>query len=572
MLAAALALATLVGCTGIPDDGDVRSVRAVDAPEDRTELDRGPRNGPVFRRFPPPPRQASPEQVVRGFFDAHADLEPDLQVARQYLAPGTAWDARARVTVFAGERTFSLAPVDEETQVATLVVTPTATISGAGELSVVAPRQAAQRFRLRLVDGEWRLADVPPGLLLSESGLAGAFRRIVRYFPSADRRRLVPDVVFRPRAAASAVTAAAAAVVEGPSPWLAPAVRTAVPDGTSVVGAVPVIDGTATVDLSGQALTVSSDARSALVAQIVWTLTEPGLGVSAVRLLVAGRRMVLPDGRTGQVQSRGDWAGFNPDPGSDSARLYFLQGGRLHSLEDGQTTVVRPEPRDLRDIAVSRSAALVAAVRRDARGGESLLVGALSGSLPALLSGDRVLSPSWDSDGDRVWVLRVEGGRRTLVTVAAAQTASATQDVPVALPFAGGVVEAVRLSPEGARAAVQVRRGAQRQAWVGRVERRPEGPALTAMRPLLPTVLDVSSLVWETATTLLVAGGTGISRVEFDGFDRVVVPSDGLPARRVQRVSGGPAADVVAEIDGRLWRRAAGWRAIGPGTAATYAG
>ncbi len=565
----------LAACDGFPRDGEVRTVRDVGAPEDRAELDRGPRNGPpVFRRFPPPPPQASPEQVVRGFFDAHADLEPNQHVARQYLAPGAAWDARAKVTVFTGERTFTIVPVDAGRQSATLTVTPTAIVSRTGEFRPVAPAQIVLRFALRLVDGEWRLVDVPPGLLLSESGLAGAYRRTVRYFPGPERKRLVPDVVFLPRGSTSAVTSAAQSVVNGPSPWLAPAVHTAVPDDTHVIGAVPVLDGTATVTLSAEAQAVESDARSALVAQIVWTLTEPGLGVSNVRLRVNGRPMVLPDGRTGQVQSRSDWAGYNPDPSSDSTRLYFLRDGRLQTLEDDQTSEVRREPGQLRDIAVSRSAALLAAVRRNADGTESLLVGALSGTLPTLLYGARILSPSWDSDGDRVWALQDAPGRpsrRVLVAVPATQGSGVARPVSVELP-AGTTIEAVRLSPEGARAAVLVRRGALRQAWIGRVERLGAATALTSLQPLRPGSRDVASVVWETASRLLVADENGIARVDVDGFDPVEVPADGLPARLVQRVSGGPAADVVAEIDGRLWRRASGWRAIGAGTAASYAG
>ncbi|HVF21369.1 MAG TPA: LpqB family beta-propeller domain-containing protein [Mycobacteriales bacterium] len=571
-VAAVVALAIAVaGCSGIPRDGEVRSVRPVVAPEDRTELDRGPRNGPVFRRFPPPPPNASPEQVVRGFFDAHADIQPNQQVARQYLAPLEPWAARAQVTVFTGERTFGIVPVDGTRQSATLTVTPTATISRDGEFRPVPTRPTVLRFGLRLVDGEWRLVDVPDGLLLSDSGLAGAYRRTVRYFPGPDRRRLVPDLVLLPRGSASAVTSAAQSVVDGPSPWLAPVVRTAVPESTAVIGAVPVIDGTATVNLSRHALSVLPAARAALVAQLVWTLTEPGLGVGGVRLQVDGRRMVLPDGRTGAIQSRSDWAGFNPDPGSDSARLYFLRSGRLHTLEGEEVAEVRAEPAQLRDIAVSRSAALIAAVRRNADGTESLLVGALSGSLPALVTGRRVLSPSWDSDGDRVWALVDTVQGRTLMSVPAGGASGASQAVPVDLP-AGAVLESVRLSPEGGRAVLVLRTGAVRQPWLARVERLGGAPALAALQPVRPSGRDTASAVWETATRLLLVDGTEVARADADGFDPVPVPSDGLPPRRVQRVTGGPSADVVAEIDGRLWRRASGWRLIAPGTAAAYAG
>jgi len=539
------------------------------APDDRSEVDRGPRNSGVSVRFPPPAPGADPEQVVRGFFNAHADLEPELLVARQYLAPSAVWDARAGATVYGGERSIVVRDGGDSEKRAAVTFTRSATISRRGEFEPA--RDAVPTVLdvgLRIIAGEWRLFDVPDGLVLSENGLERAVRRSVLYFPDSARRRLVPDPIFLPLGEASPATAVARAMVAGPSDWLAPVVRTALPLDTTVTSAIAVLDGVASVNLSREVQAVPSDARSALVAQVVWTLTEPGLDIDSVRLLVEGRDFVIPGRDTGQPQTRADWATFDPDPAT-GGRLYFLRSGILHSLDGSDAAAVRAEPRELRALAVSPSAALVAVVRRNRDGNDSLLVGALSGALPTRLIGRRIYSPSWEVGGDRVWVLRDTTTGRELLSVPVTELPGVFR---VQLDAAAGVPESVLLSPEGARVAVVLRRGASREAWVGRVERNRGTVRVSSLRPVRPGLGGVNSVSWETSTRLLIAAGTSVSRVEVDGFDPTAVPVDGLPARPVLRIVGGPSTDLVAEVDGRIWRRSAGWRTVGPGVSPAYAG
>ena len=554
-------------CGGIPRDERVTAVRPVEAAQDRAGLDRGPRNSPVFLRFPPPAPQAAPEQIVRGFLDAHADVQPDLRIARQYLAPGTRWDPDAGVTVFSGDRIVSEPSGTREDQTATVTVTRVATVTRSGEY--VPRRDAAPtvlRLRMRLVDGQYRLVDVPPGLLLSQGGLERAFRRSVVYFPDRLRRALVPDLLFLRRGATSDVTSVAQRLVVGPSPWLAPAVRTAVPRGTAVRGTVSVLRGTATVNLSRHAQDVAPGGRASLVAQIVWTITEPGLGVDAVRILVDGRDIVLLGGSTRRPQRRSDWAAFDPDPADDTSRLYFLRGGRLHSVDRGATAPVRDDP-NLREIATTRSGALVAAVRDNRDGSQSLLVGALSGELTARLQADRIGSPTWEPGDEWIWAIREAGGRRDLVAVP-----TAGGPVVVVGGAVAGVVEQVAVAPTGARAVLVVRRGRIRQASIAHVVRVGQSVSIGGLRPLRPDSASVGAMTWETSTRLVLADQSGIFRVDVDGFDPTEVPSEGLPPTPVDHLAAGPSVDLVAGSGGALWRRAAGWRPAGPGTSPAYAG
>ncbi|HVE62367.1 MAG TPA: LpqB family beta-propeller domain-containing protein [Mycobacteriales bacterium] len=563
-----VALLALVGCSAIPRSGEVTAVRPVVAPDDRADSDRGPRNGAVSVRFPPPASGASPEQIVRGFFNAHADLEPELQVARQYLAPSAVWDARAGATVYGGERTIVVVDGGDSEKRATVSFARAATVSRRGEYQPVRdPALTVFQVGVRIINGQWRVFDVPDGLLLSETGLERALRRSVLYFPDPTRSRLVPDPIFLPRGEASAATSVARALLEGPSSWLAPAVRTAVPRDTTLTGSVTVLAGMATLNLSRELQAVTREARDALVAQLVWTLTEEGMGIDRVRLLVDGRDFVLSGGDPRRGQTRADVAAFDPDPASNG-RLYFLRAGVLHSLDGGEAVRLRTEPRELTALAVSRSAALIAVVRRNRDGADSLLVGALSGDLPTRLVGPRISSPTWEAGGERAWVLRETSRGAELLSVPVTEGPGVQR---VRVGAGPGVLESVALSPDGTRIAVVLRRAATRTAWVGRVERARGEVAVAGFRAVRPGLAGVSGISWETSTRLVVAAAAAISRVEVDGFGFAPVPVDGLPASPVGRVVGGSAVDLVAEVSGRLWRRNAGWQLIGVGISPAYA-
>jgi len=98
---------------------------------------------------------------------------------------------------------------------------------------------------------------------------------------------LVPNQVMLPIGPGTS-TALMRALVSGPTPWLAPAVSTAIPTGTKlVVDSAPITDGIVQVDLSAQAATAIDKEAQALSAQVVWTLRQL-VDVTAVRITVNG--------------------------------------------------------------------------------------------------------------------------------------------------------------------------------------------------------------------------------------------------------------------------------------------
>jgi len=249
-LAASLAVlvaALLTGCVALPTSGPV-GVGHPDPVEESLELD-------TFVRSPQP--GDSPEDIVQGFIDAAASPRGNYAAAQQYLTEEfkDEWrpDARATIDVRA-DRVVEAPDVSDdatETQVQ-VATTPVAALTDVGQYEQ--PESTAEAklpYRLVTVDGEWRIAEAPQGLLVDELTFGEVYRSYELYFYSLDYRYLVPDLRWFARTDA-VQTNVVRALLGGPGDWLAAGVATAFPEGTALEqSSVPIANGTASVDLSG---------------------------------------------------------------------------------------------------------------------------------------------------------------------------------------------------------------------------------------------------------------------------------------------------------------------------------
>ena len=85
------------------------------------------------------------------------------------------------------------------------------------------------------VDGQWRIACLPTGLLLDPNDVEPRLPVVRHLLPRPGPHRLVPNPVFVPVGPGSRRPRLVRALLAGPTPWLAPAVRTAIPAGTKLV-------------------------------------------------------------------------------------------------------------------------------------------------------------------------------------------------------------------------------------------------------------------------------------------------------------------------------------------------
>ncbi|WP_336924144.1 LpqB family beta-propeller domain-containing protein [Aquipuribacter sp. SD81] len=275
-LVAALAL-LLAGCASLPTSGRVVAGGDVDQQGVRQAL-RVVADGPA--------PGADEEEVVSGFLAAVAGLD-DFAVAREFLAPDAqAWRPGDRTVVYEGAPT-AVADVEGDTATVTVTAPVVARIDGNGRYTAQAPTPEEQRYELVRVDGEWRIADLPVGVLVSQVDADRVLTPYGVYFPDPTGRYLVPDVRWFPQLSSSA-TSLVRALLAGPSAPYLGALSTAVPQGTRLgLATVPVENGVATVDLTEDVLDAESAERALLLAQLRQTLRAVP-GVTTVAVTVEG--------------------------------------------------------------------------------------------------------------------------------------------------------------------------------------------------------------------------------------------------------------------------------------------
>lgn len=340
-LLALLGCLALTGCTVLASDPTIRPGLDVDrdAPE------------PALQVAPPGPvPDAEPVDIVRGFVQALTASGGDFVTAREFLtgAARADWSPDAGTVVFRG--TVQVAPVEPQPQAtaaATETATPTTTAPATAEptdaaaspsgtpavteaptlrenerlLRLTAAAWAevsrAGNFRelpaevsrttdviLREVGGQWRIRhlDEDFGRWLATPDFERLFDAYALHYVSQAERVLIPDIRYVPTDRVA--TRLAQLQLGGVPSYLRGAVREDVPPQTRLaVGAVPVLGGVATVDLTGEGIGADPNARSRLWAQFVATLTQVP-GVDRVQITVDGSPLDIQG--VERVRSLGD--------------------------------------------------------------------------------------------------------------------------------------------------------------------------------------------------------------------------------------------------------------------------
>lgn len=555
VLAATAAL--LAGCAGVPTSGPIEQGPVIV----------GPAEDQFIRVIARPPRDGmTPEEVVRGFQEATASNEAGFKVAQQYLTPTAkaTWDPGAGVVITSSSGlTYAT-----KNQVVSATGTQSGTLDPSGQYTVSAPgTPLLVSYALQKVGGEWRISSLPKGLVLTPGDIDRGYRTFNLYFFTRDFSTLVPDPVTVPLSDAGLPTQLVRGLLGGATSWLAPAVRTAFPEGTKLaLDSVPVRDGVAEVALTDAVLTADDTTRQALSAQLVWTLRQLP-DISAVRMTVNGQPVAVPG--AGPVQPVDSWATYDPDVLPDGALGYAVDPRGLVSvgLEGAITPVGRIKP-DLVLPAVDLDSTRVAGI---AEGGTALYEARLGDGQQAARRyvGADLSRPSWDRLG-ALWV--VDRGKGLIRVRAGVATR-----VPVAgLP--GGVrdddITEVSLSRDGTRMALLVRRGTRIEPLVARVENTAESVRVSAPQRVESVITEATDISWQDADTLLVLGRSGASSLE--------VVSLGVGSSRVRRTGAPEGAVTIAAAPGRatlvgsakdLYRNGGStWTRLAAGTDPAYPG
>ncbi|MHA7262538.1 LpqB family beta-propeller domain-containing protein [Arthrobacter sp. TMN-37] len=252
--AAALAALLLIvpGCSAIPRSGPVATIPAPAAEEDTVSQ--------VFSPEGPQP-DASPEVLLQEFITAGTGAADGYKVARQFLTPELAktWQPEERIVIFRADPRI----IQREAEGALQVQLEITGIIDSQGIRTDPPNPTTESVRAEMVkiNGQWRISEIPNGIMVTESNASLLATAHHLYFYSSGYRYWVPDVrwfVRRPGIAARVVQA----LLAGPAPYLQGAVTSAFPEGVTLAQeSVPITSGVASVELSEEVLQDATDLR-----------------------------------------------------------------------------------------------------------------------------------------------------------------------------------------------------------------------------------------------------------------------------------------------------------------------
>ena len=512
-------------------------------------------NSQVIRVIARPPQPGmSPQDVVQGFLDASASFEGDHAVARQYLTDSESgtWKPVDSVTVYDGV----VAVAAGSTTTVRVTSNLYAVITSEGSLRVATPpRSTSFNFRVERVNDEWRIAEAPPGLLLSRADVERSFRSFNVYFFNSNFESLVPDPRLIPMQDSGLATTLMRDLVSGPSDWLAPAVRTAIPDGTTlVIDAVPVDSGVARVDLDQRVLATDDETRRALSAQIAWTLGQVA-GLSEVDIRASGQ--ALPVSGVVNPQPIAVWMSYDPDTTPFPTSPFALSGGRAIQISSTTNAPVAGGAGDgnppLASIAVSSGGSQIAGL--DDAG--NLWSGSIALESPMVqITNDQAMSnPQFDGSGN-IWVLGADGMPRVV------SSAGLSSTVTIEDRLTKASVLGMSLSPDDSRMAMILQRGPRRVLVMARVVTKAGTFTLAGLRRVETILTDGRAVAWNSCESIaaLATAGAGAPEVFEVDVAHGTATSDGAPFNPVS-IAAAPGLPILVgtessrlfSLDGDQW-------------------
>jgi hypothetical protein len=485
LLALALALS---GCAGIPKSSEVYFGEEI-LEDTSAQFVR------VIAR--PPSVGMSPEEIVRGFLDACADPSENYGIARQYLEVESAgnWNPLTGIEIYEA----STIEVTGDSPALNVSAGKLGTISDLGRYQSGDPgAQVSRSFELTQdAGGQWRIAKLSDGILLSSGDVDRSFRSFPIYFFNTELTSLVTDSVLVPVSNSGAATSLVRSLLDGPSPYLSPVATSAFPVGTTLTyGSVPVTNGIAQVDLSNEILGADEVTRRALSAQLVWTLNVLP-NVSAVQISVSGQPLALTD--IGALQTIQDWQVLSTLPDPQLQILNVIRNEEIYSVVNELETLKYIAPGPLVFAAPNLDGSKVATVTADRK---SIQVTDSSESqFEIVAQGNQISKPTWDRDGNIYFSDFGQGVREVtrdgiLRSVAVDVSTLGTSDQ----------VKQVVVSSDGVRVAVVLSNGIQDVVSVGAVFRTDTETRIIGLHRIERSITAVRDILWSSPTSIAVIG------------------------------------------------------------------
>jgi hypothetical protein len=502
VLIAIASLLVAAGCVSVPTSGPIEKV----------EGQQPPCQNCVNVEVAPPDPGDKPLEIVKGYLLATSNYQPNYSTARQFLTRTAAekWSPAGEVLIYQGS------PVAEGT-----VVTFDGDIVGA----LAADRSYSARdtglkwnFEMRQEEnGEWRIGNPPPGLMVEEFFFNSFYQTYDLYFVG-NGRSLVPDPIYLPALSNPANVASALMnmLLKGPSKWLKPAVSSAIPPNTSLsVDSVTITDGIAEVQFSDSVLALPDPQRSLLAAQVVYTLKQIG-GVKGVLIKVNQQPYRVPgsDQKSLVISVDAIPRDMDPIPLVASEQPYAVSKGTVMQV----ATTTPPRVEELAGpvgSATSPVNALAVSVANTdlavTTNGRTMLRRAptTTGESSILLRDKTdLLRPQFTRYGE-IWDIGRQSGRQWIWMFTADK-----KDYEIDSEVLGGLdVTAFKISPDGTRMAlVRKTETGGSELGLARIIRSDKKVMVNGWRVLhttqsdMPQIRRMTDVAWLDATELLVLG------------------------------------------------------------------
>jgi hypothetical protein len=569
------AMLTLTACTGVPTSSPPEIIKPVRVAQPSTDT-----------TLTPTPN-ADQRQIISEFLAANAAADEHHTAARAFLTP----EAKSRwtdstVTIVSSDTIGNYSPSDS-----TVTVTgqPLGSLDSSGEFTPTLLGQGSGGaptpyvFTLKQNSaGQWRIDNLPNGLLLDETSYQAAFTQRNLYFYNLAATTVVADPRYSALSDPTQLSSwLIQQLVAGPSPNLQSAVEQLGTLAQTEPARVTVTVGSTTaVEIPGSSQ-LDDNTRDQLAEQIALTLAQVE-GSQQLMLTDGGRPVTIPAAK-GTVFNAGLFA--EPPADDTPPPLYFIRnaGPRGEVVDDNGMPLsggIGSGQYGLTSVALAHGPAsdLFVAGTSGPKSDSRLLVGTLSHGLQVTSVRGALTRPAWAPGLDEVWV---GVGSRVVRLNSAGSVTPVTVTPATGIPPPAGQVTALRLSPDGARIALVYSQpggaGALSQLWVGSVVRNPTGQVMVDdLVPISPQGVHVVDASWYGPLKLFVVGspiGTsaaGVFEVQVDGWLWTASSTAGLPQAPDSITV---ANDAVAWVStgGTIWRQVPGaWASpLGPSGSST---
>jgi hypothetical protein len=521
----------------------------------------------VIAREPRP--DMSPSQIVQGFLDASASFYGDQAVARMYLTPTAngEWRPGAGVIVYEGA-----ASLQERSSSVDFSAAQAGTIESNGRYEVSGPAAEFNTvFELEKVDGEWRIARLPQGLVLSQPDVERAYRSFAVYFFNPSFDTLVPDARMIPVIGSGLATALIRELLAGPSQWLEPAVRTGLPQGVRLnIDAVPIEAGVARVDLTANAQTADDATRQAMSQQIVWTLKQLP-DVQAVDITAGGQPLIVPG--VSSPQPRDAWPEVDPNALPAGSLGYATRPEGVVKLVGDSVT---PAPGmagtgdvTLVEIAIANDSSTIAGV--DLEG--AVWQGRLADGAPLIRVRDPGEPTGIAFDGSSsLWVTDAQDG-----PLAVSSDGSSRK---ITVDGLGRRIDLLAVLPsrDGTRALLVIRRGPRTGILLARVLRTAEDTSRVVVNEPIRVengLTEVVDAAWSGADSVAVLGSETAGSLQVFDVDlaRGTLSTNGSPQGPLSVAAAPGLPTLVGSADGLVYGLTAGaWAEKVRGSEPAYPG